>query len=361
MFSSRKATSPAAAKSSSPNTTTARRLRQKATSDLNTAQGLESSVARRGFEQVAQEYPTFCHHQFAGLKTLENLITSLALQAESERPHVEMSSISGNPRDHRAVALAHGGGGGNRGAFDRAGEADDDSSQHARAQFALGIIHLRAHRYAVRARVDGRVHSGNPAEIPVTGKSRHRHPHSLTRVDVRALALRQVGEYPLSRSRRTRRIEASSFDQVVDSAIRYPEGTDCLASRFQRRRRGLLGGHGTLGLLRGDAVCLAERLNALQFPATRFPVRGGRKQGGLGLNDGRILVKADTANGFRLDGKLTGLDRFNSNGLQLGGGQLQRSGPRIDSWRSCCRRRIGSGRVDSVAADLEHRTADRSD
>src|ERR1700758_3077198 len=101
MLSSLKATSPAPANSSRPNTTMARRIRQKATRELNTERGCDllrkRSVARRCFEQVAEEDSTLGHRELVGLQSRQHLITTLALEAERERALGEVPSIGRDP------------------------------------------------------------------------------------------------------------------------------------------------------------------------------------------------------------------------------------------------------------------------
>src|SRR5215469_16101892 len=98
MLSALKARSPAPANSSRPNTTMARRLRQKATRVLNTdARGWTCgppSVARRSLEHVAQEDPPFGHRELVGLESREHLISTLALQSERQWAFRKVASIA---------------------------------------------------------------------------------------------------------------------------------------------------------------------------------------------------------------------------------------------------------------------------
>src|SRR6516225_6350078 len=115
MSSALNATSPAPANRSRPNTTMARRLRQKATRVLNTARPavlrVARSVARWSLEQVAQEDSSLGHCEFVGFESGQYLVPSLALEAESERALGEVPLIGGYPGNHRTIAFAYDGSG----------------------------------------------------------------------------------------------------------------------------------------------------------------------------------------------------------------------------------------------------------
>src|SRR6516165_6093917 len=149
MLSALKATTPAPANSSRPNTTMARRLRQKATRVLNTARTAEvpvaRSVARRSLEQVAEEDSSLGYRELVGLESRQYLVSSLTLEAECECALGEVLLIGRDPDNHRAIALAYYGCGGHGEAFHGVAGADDHSREHPRSQLSLGILHPRPH------------------------------------------------------------------------------------------------------------------------------------------------------------------------------------------------------------------------
>src|SRR5580704_6180048 len=154
MLSCRKAVTPAPMNSNRPNTTTARRLRQKAISSLNIAEcpAFAALIAGRCFEQVAQEYPAICDQKFSRPQALDYLIASVCLQAQCYRALQEVMTIGGNPGDHGAVPLAYERRCGNGRRIDRTTNPHSDVSQHARSQFVPCVRHLRARGHAMGVR-----------------------------------------------------------------------------------------------------------------------------------------------------------------------------------------------------------------
>src|SRR5579863_1601915 len=167
MFSSRNATSPAPANSSRPNTTMARRPRQKATRDLNT--GVAALVARRGFQHIAEKHAALGHDQLARLQTIKHRVVSLAFRTELQMPLAEMASIGGDPGDHRAIAPAHGGRGRDCDCTLGLGELDADGGEHPGPQFIVRIFDAGTYVEAVRVRVDRRVDFFDLSDVPVVG------------------------------------------------------------------------------------------------------------------------------------------------------------------------------------------------
>src|ERR1700683_5546528 len=166
MLSCRKAATPAPMNSNRPNTTTARRLRQKAISSLNIAEcpAFAALIARRCFEQVAQEHAAICDQKFARPQAREYLIASVCLQAQFYRALQEVMAIGGNPGDHGAVPLAYERCSGHGGRIDRATDPHNDVSQHARSQFVAWVRHLRASGHAMGVRVNRGVDPDNPSK-----------------------------------------------------------------------------------------------------------------------------------------------------------------------------------------------------
>src|SRR5579863_7626408 len=103
MSSCSNATIPAATNSSKPNTTIARRLRQKATRALNIARGGRLAltlVAGRRVQHVAEKNAARGHGQFAALQTGEDLIVAIAQLPERQRSLHKATPIGGHPDDH---------------------------------------------------------------------------------------------------------------------------------------------------------------------------------------------------------------------------------------------------------------------
>src|SRR5579871_2363058 len=109
MLSLEKATRPAAQNTNTPSTMIALRVRPKLRIDLINCPSLRDVIAVRrsafgsGQELVAQEHRSVSHNGFVRAHAFKNLVPTVLLQADLDRPLGETTAVARDPDRHGAV------------------------------------------------------------------------------------------------------------------------------------------------------------------------------------------------------------------------------------------------------------------